>query len=622
MAQQQWSSSYHVGQRVSFESAPCTIRYIGPVEGTQKEWLGVEWDDPTRGKHDGEHKGIRYFSCGCIYLVSKPVLMLMLMLGRSKSKTSASFVRPTRVADATRSFVEAVHQKYASEFIEQNTSSNEGAQVVISGKVAEEVGFDKIRAQLAQLHELKIVLVDGLKIDSAELETKKIRDVCPKIVELDLSRNLFMTCKEIIQICGELDKLTSVRLKYSLPRQLDGRMLIDNSGNRISIRSEVLESCQDAFRGIAELGLDAILLTWQDLCHLAQQFVSLTALTASFNEFTSLPMGFIPQATVSNLTSLTLEHNQFTSLSDLAPLCELEHLERLLLKGNQIQEIGPQDSPAPLKFPQTLRYVDLSYNNVTSWRFIDSLPTVLPGLTGLRFSQNPIYQTPSSSPDSNSSTSIEEGFMITVARLASLQFLNFSKIAPTERTNAEMFYLSRIGKELAAVPETEEWRVLEEHRRYKELCDIYDPPTVVRATATSINPNFLEARLIKFTFVLPSGTTTDQGPLEKLIEIPKSFEIYRVKGMVGRRFGLKPLGMKLIWETGEWDPVAGYEDEENSDDEDDNVVEVERRITTGDTLDDTSKGKWMKREVELEDSTRQVGFVVDGMEARVRIELR
>ena len=25
-------------------------------------WIGVEWDDPSRGKHDGVHEGHRYFS--------------------------------------------------------------------------------------------------------------------------------------------------------------------------------------------------------------------------------------------------------------------------------------------------------------------------------------------------------------------------------------------------------------------------------------------------------------------------------------------------------------------------------------------------------------------------------
>jgi hypothetical protein len=84
---------------------------------------------------------------------------------------------------------------------------------MISGKkVAEEVGFDKIRAQLAQLHELKIVLVDGLQVYCAEKD-KTIRDVCPKIAELDLSRNLFESCMEILRISGELDNLRTLKLK-------------------------------------------------------------------------------------------------------------------------------------------------------------------------------------------------------------------------------------------------------------------------------------------------------------------------------------------------------------------------------------------------------------------------
>jgi len=84
---------------------------------------------------------------------------------------------------------------------------------VISGKVAEEVGFDKIRQQLSQLHELKIILVDGLRINCSEKDGNTVREVCPKIVELDLSRNLFEDWEEVVHICRELDNLRSLRLK-------------------------------------------------------------------------------------------------------------------------------------------------------------------------------------------------------------------------------------------------------------------------------------------------------------------------------------------------------------------------------------------------------------------------
>jgi tubulin-specific chaperone E len=110
--------------------------------------------------------------------------------------------------------VEAVHQKYATGVTSQPSVVATEAQIMISGKkVAEEVGFDKIRAQLAQLHELKIVLVDGLQVYCAEKLDKTITDVCPKIAELDLSRNLFESCSEIIRICGELDNLRTLKLK-------------------------------------------------------------------------------------------------------------------------------------------------------------------------------------------------------------------------------------------------------------------------------------------------------------------------------------------------------------------------------------------------------------------------
>jgi tubulin-specific chaperone E len=57
------TESIQVGQRLSFDGAICTVRFVGEVNGTIGEWLGVEWDDPTRGKHNGGHKGTQYFKC-------------------------------------------------------------------------------------------------------------------------------------------------------------------------------------------------------------------------------------------------------------------------------------------------------------------------------------------------------------------------------------------------------------------------------------------------------------------------------------------------------------------------------------------------------------------------------
>jgi len=54
--------SIALGTRLSFSSHRCSVLYSGPVEGTTGTWLGVEWDDPSRGKHSGSHNGVHYFT--------------------------------------------------------------------------------------------------------------------------------------------------------------------------------------------------------------------------------------------------------------------------------------------------------------------------------------------------------------------------------------------------------------------------------------------------------------------------------------------------------------------------------------------------------------------------------
>lgn len=121
-----------------------------------------------------------------------------------------------RPAEEPRSFLEALQDKYAGEVTADKQPVSSGPQIVISGKVAEEIGFDKIRKQQAQLSELKIVILDGMRIDSAlpagGLE-KTILDVCPKVTELDLSRNLLLGFDAVVEICSHLPDVRGLRLR-------------------------------------------------------------------------------------------------------------------------------------------------------------------------------------------------------------------------------------------------------------------------------------------------------------------------------------------------------------------------------------------------------------------------
>ena len=69
----------YIGQRLSYGNHICTVRYIGSVQGTEGQWLGVEWDDPSRGKHSGEHGGLTYFECNYLLIVLCLDILLMML---------------------------------------------------------------------------------------------------------------------------------------------------------------------------------------------------------------------------------------------------------------------------------------------------------------------------------------------------------------------------------------------------------------------------------------------------------------------------------------------------------------------------------------------------------------
>lgn len=166
--------------------------------------------------------------------------------------------------------------------------------------------------------------------------------------------------------------------------------------------------------------------------------------------------------------------------------------------------------------------------------------------------------------------------------------------------------------------------MLEEHPRYAELCEVYGDPAIPRDERGDLVAGTLEAMIVKFTFYL----IDKEGKVvaEKKKDIPRSVDVYRVKGIVGLLFGIRPLGCKLVWETGVWDPVKGEEEgwscSEEEDEGGDEGGDDESGLERDKVMRENEKGKWVRREMELEDGIKDVGFWVDGREARVRVELR
>lgn len=173
---------------------------------------------------------------------------------------------------------------------------------------------------------------------------------------------------------------------------------------------------------------------------MTSHFPSLTTLSVSSNDFSRLEHPLL----LDSLVTLTLEQNAFGSLTSLGPLAKLPNLRSLFLRDNAISSIHASKISTStdlvareLRFSECLCYVDLSYNAIASWSFIDDLQAVFPGLTGLRVAHNPLYE--DTAANDGKIMGVDEGYMLTLARLGNLKNLNFSSVSDNTHHNRHMY---------------------------------------------------------------------------------------------------------------------------------------------------------------------------------------
>lgn len=143
-------------------------------------------------------------------------------------------------------------------------------------------------------------------------------------------------------------------------------------------------------------------------------FPNLSSLSLAGSQLRTIPSKV---ALPTCIKTLNLESNQFECLADIAHLAKaLPRLERLNMKHNNITSIAWHSQDKPPMMPASLTEVDLSFNRISEWAFVDSLAVVFPGLKAVRLSHNELYQS-------------EDAFTSTVARVGKLEMLNYSTVS-------------------------------------------------------------------------------------------------------------------------------------------------------------------------------------------------
>ncbi|GAA5904368.1 Pac2p [Sporobolomyces salmoneus] len=422
-----------------------TILYRGLVPPTKGEWLGIEWDDLSRGKHSGTHEksGVRYFE--------------------TRVEGAGSFLRPNApgLTLEGKSFKQAFESKYlqgqsttsengninggeetTSEFYK--TSSNFEVEVVLSEKVAARF------RQLGRLREAGLEW-EGLgraydsDRDGTERELDELGSRLSGLEVLNLSCTMLGSIEEAERIAQVLPKLSTLSLNSNRFDPVDSPTPLPG------------------FERLSTLKLNNTLLSWPELIRISPSLPNLVELEFGFNRLTTLSSANASETPLllPELETLNLESNFLSDWEEtIKALSSLPSLTKLVLASNRFADLSlPPPSPAS-PILRKLRHLSLSSNLLSSWsNSIDALgesqPTTFPALTSLNLAENPLASSPSSNgsqqpstaeSDSSGSSSREREQLHrrlnVIARLGFLDTLEGTAISKAEREDAERFWIT------------------------------------------------------------------------------------------------------------------------------------------------------------------------------------
>ena len=189
---------FAVGDRVRSEGSAATVRYVGAVEGqdAKKVWVGVEWDEPGRGKHDGTAGGTRYFAC---------------------PPGQGSFLKERKV-DGKESLAGHLVHRYCGGGSGGDAADTRRSRAVVidprSQVQARFVGMEELASQQSDLKKLvRVALLDAGISCLSWPGRPTVAELAPNIEELDLAGNLLTDWRSVEELGAQLPNLRSLDLR-------------------------------------------------------------------------------------------------------------------------------------------------------------------------------------------------------------------------------------------------------------------------------------------------------------------------------------------------------------------------------------------------------------------------
>jgi tubulin-specific chaperone E len=466
-----------------------TVEYVGPVASAKNEseiYVGIAWDDPKRGKHDGSvicrktKQLVRHFSCkgGSFLRLSKVDTGVPLNMPVVQSKyvqPDAPLVAPNNVLPHSA-----------------RTSSGREKAIEFHGEI-------KVRHH-QQIEVLSRMALRNMGISSVE------QNLCglEHIVDLDLGGNLLCDWNVLSDILLAFPNLASLSLAANRLGDLNQTPFFRNATlsllnvHSCGIRSfSTIQKLNEAFPSI------------QQFCVAGNDLSDLTT--------TKAVVGF------RSLIHLDVSSCHLTSWQDhINKLSSFPALETLLINNNAIDSIPKIDNG----MFRHLRNLNVTGLSIHDWNDVQRMSS-LPSLRSLSLRNTPLTALIGAS----------EARFIIIARLPNLEMVNSSPISVKERAEAEKRYVGHVAQELLMMDKTEALRLeflATNHPQFACLAEKFQ--LEMKSQGCDFSCERGSSYNVNVTITSISAESCQMEPIRK--RLPSSLTVGRLKALCVRVFGL------------------------------------------------------------------------------------
>lgn len=470
------NENIQVDARVKVQGSYGTIRYVGKVDGHSGFWVGVEWDDLSRGKHDGTVNGVRYF--------------------QTLSPYSGSMVRIEKINQFI-TLEEAIYDRY---YEKENNPLDEflikEAQEFMHAPLLEIVGMEKISKKQSHLGDLTDISVCYSNVNYAG-NLGQLKNV----VSLDISSTLIWDWCTISDIV----------------RQLPSLRFLDLANNRLKLPSEEeIELLKDYFKNLEGINLRKCGYTWSEILQVARLWPNIKSVSLQDNYLKHITKISNQKAVFKNLEKLDLQGNNLEDFEDLFNLGYIRTLKELHLAGNKFKRIKLPECQYDEKVTifQPLESLNLRDNPIEEefecFNELDKLASL----------QN-IYFSPKSSVD------YENMAVRAIALISNLKALNKRFISESDRRNSEIDLWKQLALKWIDIENKveEKCSFLNGCRVYSKLVKRFGRPEI-----EMVRPPAKQSNLINIKIV---DSKTGKR-LEK--KLPSKMSLQALYGLIGKLF--------------------------------------------------------------------------------------